>query len=139
MADSHIQGRVADTNQLGAIPCTRGYEFAYTTITESICLITAHVTNPVLLEIWPTITTAFNAGTTNVVNIVDQNGNVITTFPDPTVTGIQTYRTILVQKNLQLSLQYTFTGTKPTQGQGLLILRLSGLGTGHSLNLGSLT
>lgn len=132
--DSHIQGRIAETNQVGAIPCLRGFEFDYTeTNLQPFCTILASTTDPVLLEAFPTILTAFNAGTTNVVQVFDQFGNLLITYPDPTTIGIQSYRTILITQKTQLNLIFSYTGTPPTTGNGILMVRVSGLGRGLGL------
>jgi hypothetical protein len=137
--DTHIQGRVYETNQLGAVPCLRGYEFDLTTPSVFLCTVDADVNRPVLVEIWPTITTAFNAGTTNVITVQTQNQTTILTFPNPTSIGVQSYNTFLFQTQTALTLTYTQSGTEATTGQGILLIRLSGLGRGASLNLDKLT
>lgn len=136
--DTHIQGRTLETNSLGAIPALRGFELDYKTTTAVVCTIDASETDPVLLEIWPTVTTAFNAGTTNVISVINQKGVTLLTFSDPTTIGIQSYNNFLVQTQTLLNISYTHTGTSPTQGQGLLMVRVSGLGKGVNLNLGKL-
>jgi len=138
MGEIHSQGKIYPTrlgqeNVLHSVPVN----FNDTGVASGIlCLTVDALEKPTVVEVQVIVTTAFNAGTTNVLLVgTTAGGNDILAASDITEATPGFYpsnggaKQILVTVDTPIYVTYTYTGTAPTTGQAFIVINVFGLET----------
>lgn len=131
MADTHITGPTSDLTY-GAIPGVRYKNHVYTSTGDIVVVnVVASTTNPVLVEAWFVVTTAYD-GTTPTISIERNIGGTDTDILAASAVTEGTPGTygpgsLVFTANGIVQIKVTIGGS-PTAGAGIAIVRISGSG-----------